>query len=326
MTASTYPDDGVGEVFLKLGKQGSTLAGVMDAFSIAISVGLQYGIPLESYVGQVHQHAVRAGRHHRRPGHPDRELGDGLHLPPPGARPPALRPARRARHPVRRRARRRAGGPGPGHARRGGRPGRACAVVRPENTPFRTARFRPRPADPVSPPTPRAAARGGHGNGGPHSTAELIEFQQGRTADAPLCLTCGTKMRPAGAATSARAAAPPAAAAESERYCIRCNNSASESNRIAAGQQGRRDISPATPGTRTATVAMPNVQLHQCCIQCNVIEGEVPVPQITHRDLVAFAEDRVHPRYTYSWLCPGPARCCWATHGIACLRLGLTGI
>src|SRR5262249_173839 len=46
MTASRYPDDGVGEVFLKLGKQGSTLAGVMDAFSIAISVGLQYGIPL----------------------------------------------------------------------------------------------------------------------------------------------------------------------------------------------------------------------------------------------------------------------------------------
>jgi ribonucleoside-diphosphate reductase alpha chain len=33
---------------------------------------------------------------------------------------------------------------------------------------------------------------------GPHSTAELIESQQGRTADAPLCLTCGTKMRPAG--------------------------------------------------------------------------------------------------------------------------------
>ena len=27
MTASTYPDDGLGEVFLKLGKQGSTLAG-----------------------------------------------------------------------------------------------------------------------------------------------------------------------------------------------------------------------------------------------------------------------------------------------------------
>src|SRR5271163_2585823 len=52
MTASSYPDDGIGEVFLKLGKQGSTLAGVMDAFSMAISVGLQYGIPLDSYVAK----------------------------------------------------------------------------------------------------------------------------------------------------------------------------------------------------------------------------------------------------------------------------------
>ena len=32
----------------------------------------------------------------------------------------------------------------------------------------------------------------------PHSSTELIESQQGRVADAPLCLTCGTKMRPAG--------------------------------------------------------------------------------------------------------------------------------
>ena len=50
MTASNYPDDGVGEVFLKLGKQGSTLAGVMDAFSMAISISLQYGVPLEKWV------------------------------------------------------------------------------------------------------------------------------------------------------------------------------------------------------------------------------------------------------------------------------------
>ena len=50
MTASSYPDDGVGEVFLKLGKQGSTLAGVMDAFSMAISISLQYGVPLEKWV------------------------------------------------------------------------------------------------------------------------------------------------------------------------------------------------------------------------------------------------------------------------------------
>ena len=50
MTAGSYPDGGLGEVFLKLGKQGSTLAGVMDSFSVAVSIGLQYGVPLETYV------------------------------------------------------------------------------------------------------------------------------------------------------------------------------------------------------------------------------------------------------------------------------------
>ena len=50
MTAGTYDDGQLGEIFLKLGKQGSTLAGVMDAFSIAVSIGLQYGVPLETYV------------------------------------------------------------------------------------------------------------------------------------------------------------------------------------------------------------------------------------------------------------------------------------
>ncbi len=52
LTAGSYPDDGLGEVFLKLGKQGSTLAGVMDAFSIAISIALQYGVPLEAFVSK----------------------------------------------------------------------------------------------------------------------------------------------------------------------------------------------------------------------------------------------------------------------------------
>jgi ribonucleoside-diphosphate reductase alpha chain len=50
LTASAYPDGGVGEVFLRMSKQGSTLAGVMDAFSVAISIGLQYGVPLETFV------------------------------------------------------------------------------------------------------------------------------------------------------------------------------------------------------------------------------------------------------------------------------------
>ncbi len=50
MTSGAYADGTLAEVFLKLGKQGSTLAGVMDAFSIAVSIGLQYGVPLETFV------------------------------------------------------------------------------------------------------------------------------------------------------------------------------------------------------------------------------------------------------------------------------------
>lgn len=50
MTSGAYDNGRLGEVFLKLGKQGSTLSGVMDAFSIAVSIGLQYGVPLESFV------------------------------------------------------------------------------------------------------------------------------------------------------------------------------------------------------------------------------------------------------------------------------------
>jgi len=52
MTSGAHDDGALGEVFLKLGKQGSTLAGVMDAFSIAVSIGLQYGVPLETYVSK----------------------------------------------------------------------------------------------------------------------------------------------------------------------------------------------------------------------------------------------------------------------------------
>jgi ribonucleoside-diphosphate reductase alpha chain len=52
VTAGTYPDDGLGEIFLKASKQGSTLSGIMDAFSIAVSVGLQYGVPLEDYASK----------------------------------------------------------------------------------------------------------------------------------------------------------------------------------------------------------------------------------------------------------------------------------
>src|SRR5690242_9382872 len=52
LTSGAHQDGELGEIFLKLGKQGSTLAGVMDAFSIAVSIGLQYGVPLETYVSK----------------------------------------------------------------------------------------------------------------------------------------------------------------------------------------------------------------------------------------------------------------------------------
>lgn len=50
MSAGTYADGQLGELFLKMSKPGSTLAGVMDAFAIAVSIGLQYGVPLETFV------------------------------------------------------------------------------------------------------------------------------------------------------------------------------------------------------------------------------------------------------------------------------------
>jgi len=50
MTSGAHEDGQLGEIFLKLGKQGSTLAGVMDAFSMAISISLQYGVPLETFI------------------------------------------------------------------------------------------------------------------------------------------------------------------------------------------------------------------------------------------------------------------------------------
>lgn len=50
LTAGQYPDGRLGEIFLMVAKQGSTLSGIMDAFAISVSLGLQYGVPLEAYV------------------------------------------------------------------------------------------------------------------------------------------------------------------------------------------------------------------------------------------------------------------------------------
>ena len=51
ITAGRYEDGSLGEIFLTdIGKDGSTLRGMMNAFATAISIGLQYGVPLETFV------------------------------------------------------------------------------------------------------------------------------------------------------------------------------------------------------------------------------------------------------------------------------------
>ena len=50
VTVGEYEDGRPGEVFIKVSKQGSTLAGIMDAFSISLSLGLQHGVPLATFV------------------------------------------------------------------------------------------------------------------------------------------------------------------------------------------------------------------------------------------------------------------------------------
>jgi ribonucleoside-diphosphate reductase alpha chain len=199
MTASTYPDDGVGEVFLKLGKQGSTLAGVMDAFSMAISVGLQYGIPLESYVAKfTNLRFEPAGM----TDDPDIRIATSMmdyifrrlaldHLPY----------ERRAELGILSAAERAAELSGQDPATLGVEvdPVTLAQSFGGEDAGHQDrAVTSPAPAAPAPVPTPAPAEAKAVRTGGPHSTAELIEFQQGRTADAPLCLTCGTKMRPAG--------------------------------------------------------------------------------------------------------------------------------
>ncbi len=194
MTVSNYPDDGVGEVFLKLGKQGSTLAGVMDAFSMAISVGLQYGIPLDSYVAKfTNMRFEPAGL----TDDPDIRLASSVmdyifrrlaldHLPyEDRAELGILSAAERAAE---------VAGHDPAGLTEEVDPvelAQSAAVEQPHHT-ERDVVPAPAPlhAQPSSPFRP--------GSPGPHSSTELIEAQQGRTADAPLCLTCGTKMRPAG--------------------------------------------------------------------------------------------------------------------------------
>jgi ribonucleoside-diphosphate reductase alpha chain len=50
LTVGLFEDGQPGEIFLRMSKEGSTVSGMMDAFATAVSVSLQYGVPLESLV------------------------------------------------------------------------------------------------------------------------------------------------------------------------------------------------------------------------------------------------------------------------------------
>jgi ribonucleoside-diphosphate reductase alpha chain len=182
LTSGSYPDDGLGEVFLKLGKQGSTLAGVMDAFAIAVSVGLQYGVPLETFVQKF----------------------TNLKFEPAGLTDdPDIRMAQSIMDYVFRRLAldylsfEERAELGIYTATERARQVETGSYLPAEEELSEAESLKNDPGDDVrtdemdgagTKPVTQAA----------HTTAELFEEITGTSIDAPLCLTCGTKMRPSG--------------------------------------------------------------------------------------------------------------------------------
>ena len=176
--AGSYPDDGLGEIFIKLGKQGSTLAGVMDAFATSISVGLQYGIPLEFYVSKF----------------------QNLRFEPAGMTDdPDLRIATSVLDyifrrlaldylPYEKRSQLGIFTASERTAQVNGDYGTSSDVdLEGLRTTVDSGSARTTIEGATEPATAEA-----------HSSTELLELRLGKAADAPLCMTCGTKMRPAG--------------------------------------------------------------------------------------------------------------------------------
>ena len=96
-------DDGTpGDIFVDIAKDGTTLQGLMNSLMIAVSMGLQYGVPPEVYVSKFVAHALRAVGSHERRRHPRREVDRRLHLPLVREEVPHRRPAGGGRDPVRR--------------------------------------------------------------------------------------------------------------------------------------------------------------------------------------------------------------------------------
>jgi ribonucleoside-diphosphate reductase alpha chain len=185
LTASSYPDDGLGEVFLKMSKQGSTLAGVMDAFSVAISIGLQYGVPLETYVGKfTNMRFEPAGM----TDDPDIRMAASVmdyifrrlaldYLPYETRADLGIFTAKERAAQVK--------------AEAAGEELDLAALASSAPIETKPAAKKEEPAakeEPDAKATPTTA----------HSSMELLELKQNKDSDAPLCFTCGTKMRPAG--------------------------------------------------------------------------------------------------------------------------------
>ncbi|MBT8227199.1 MAG: vitamin B12-dependent ribonucleotide reductase [Dactylosporangium sp.] len=187
LTASTYPDDGLGEVFLKMSKQGSTLAGVMDAFSVALSIGLQYGVPLETWVAKfTNMRFEPAGM----TDDPDVRMASSVvdyifrrlaldYLPYDSRAELGIFTASERAAQVREEA---------------GEPPVDLTELRSSAPVEHKAHEEPIDAKRTELANPAFLTTGRTAG----SSTELLEAVQGKAADAPLCFTCGTKMRPAG--------------------------------------------------------------------------------------------------------------------------------
>jgi ribonucleoside-diphosphate reductase alpha chain len=187
MTAGMYEDGSLGEVFLKLGKQGSTLAGVMDAFSIGISLALQHGVPLETYISKfTNMRFEPAGM----TDDPDIRIAQSVmdyifrrlaldHLPVEKRAGLGIFTAEERAAQV------------SGYGASASTPAVQEEEVDLEqlrgSAPIETAKVEEK----VTPEGPKSVKEA-------HSSAELLELVTGTATDAPLCMTCGTKMRPAG--------------------------------------------------------------------------------------------------------------------------------
>ncbi len=187
MTSGAHADGELGEVFLKLGKQGSTLAGVMDAFSIAVSIGLQYGVPLETYVSKF----------------------TNLSFEPAGMTDdPDVRMAKSIMDYIFRRLaldymafddRSMLGIHTAQERQRQLDTGSYLPVEDEEEiSEVESLRDHPSVEDSVVEQDRGASREPAVETSNVHTSAELLEAITGTAVDSPLCFTCGTKMRPAG--------------------------------------------------------------------------------------------------------------------------------